>query len=242
MPVRGRTRRRPSSQTTPGAPPTFGTAPGAGPEVTPATFAEAEKLAQVTMTAAEREMAAASWRRSMASLPRAAHGTAQGAARRRRRAGNAMEPGAARTSSGPARDAFVRSTDAGAPLPASDADIAFAPVTQLSRWIEQTQAHLRAAHEHLPRAHRAARSEDPLRHHAHEGLRARAGEEGRRGNCRGQVSRAAARHSVRRQGPARHGGHRDDVRRGAIQESRAGRGLRGRCTASTRPARSSSPS
>ena len=29
---------------TPGAPPTFGTGPGSGPPVTPATFAEAEKL------------------------------------------------------------------------------------------------------------------------------------------------------------------------------------------------------
>ena len=52
--------------TTPGAPPAFGTAPGAGPAVSSSTFAEAEKLAQVTMSAAERDMAAASWRRSMA--------------------------------------------------------------------------------------------------------------------------------------------------------------------------------
>ena len=38
--------------TTPGAPPTFGTGAGSGPAVTPETFAEAEKLMQVTMTAA----------------------------------------------------------------------------------------------------------------------------------------------------------------------------------------------
>src|SRR5204863_2737268 len=38
---------------------------------------------------------------------------------------------------GPARDRFVRaSTDPG-PLPAGDDAIAFAPVTQLSRWIER---------------------------------------------------------------------------------------------------------
>src|ERR1700730_1012024 len=54
--------------TTPGAPPTFGTAPVSGPPVSPATFAEAEKLAQVTLTAADREMASASWRQSMAPL------------------------------------------------------------------------------------------------------------------------------------------------------------------------------
>src|SRR5436190_17532734 len=59
----------PATQTppaTPGAPPTFGTGAGAGPDVTPATFAEAEKLMQITMTAAEREQAAATWRTSMA--------------------------------------------------------------------------------------------------------------------------------------------------------------------------------
>ncbi len=57
-----------ASAPTPGAPPTFGTAPAFGPEVSPATFAEAEKLAQVTMTPAEREMAAASWRKSLAPI------------------------------------------------------------------------------------------------------------------------------------------------------------------------------
>src|SRR5438067_13257740 len=56
----------PSPPTTAGAPPTFGTGPGSGPEVTPATFAEAEKLMQVTMTPAERQQAAESWRTSMA--------------------------------------------------------------------------------------------------------------------------------------------------------------------------------
>src|SRR5215813_12859551 len=52
--------------TTPGAPPTFGTGAGSGPAVSPATFAEAEKLAQVTMSPAERQQAADSWRQSLA--------------------------------------------------------------------------------------------------------------------------------------------------------------------------------
>ena len=56
----------PGAPATPGAPPTFGTAAGSGPAVSPATFAEAEKLLQVTMTPAERQQAADSWRRSMA--------------------------------------------------------------------------------------------------------------------------------------------------------------------------------
>src|ERR1041384_6279957 len=58
-----------NSQATPptaGAPPTFGTGVGSGPVVTPATFAEAEKLMQVTMTPVERQQAADSWRQSMA--------------------------------------------------------------------------------------------------------------------------------------------------------------------------------
>ena len=36
-----------STPATPGAPPTFGTGVGSGPAVSPATFAEAEKLTQV---------------------------------------------------------------------------------------------------------------------------------------------------------------------------------------------------
>ena len=53
---------------TPGAPPAFGTSPEVGPQVSPATFREAEKLMQVTMSDAERSMAADSWRRSMSSM------------------------------------------------------------------------------------------------------------------------------------------------------------------------------
>src|SRR6266481_5467665 len=55
-----------SAQTAPGAPPTFGTGVGSGPVVSPETFAEAEKLMQVTMTPAERQQAADSWRESLA--------------------------------------------------------------------------------------------------------------------------------------------------------------------------------
>src|SRR5262249_46418428 len=62
------TTRTAPSQTPPGAPPAFGTAPAYGPEVSPATFAEAEKLVNVQMTAREREQAAANWRRSLAPL------------------------------------------------------------------------------------------------------------------------------------------------------------------------------
>src|SRR5580704_13507782 len=52
----------------PGAPPAFGTAPDIGPPVSPATFAEAEKLVQFELSPAERQQAAGNWRKSMAPL------------------------------------------------------------------------------------------------------------------------------------------------------------------------------
>jgi Asp-tRNA(Asn)/Glu-tRNA(Gln) amidotransferase A subunit family amidase len=106
-----------------------------GPEVTPATFVEAEKLMQVELTAPQRVMAAANWRQSMAPLlerrvgPRkvALDPTVAPATR-----WNPVLSGGA----GPAHDRFVRSKIDPGPLPGSDAEIAFAPVARLSRWIE----------------------------------------------------------------------------------------------------------
>ena len=46
-----------SAELPPGAPPTFGAATVIGPEVSAATFAQAEKLMQVELTKAERDMA-----------------------------------------------------------------------------------------------------------------------------------------------------------------------------------------
>lgn len=126
--------------TTPGAPPTFGTGPVSGLAVSPATFAEAEKLAQVTMTAAEREMAAGSWRRSMAPLLERRVGPRKVTLEPHVSPATRWNPVLDGESAGPARDAFVRGrNDDEGPLPASDADIAFAPVTKLSRWIERKE-------------------------------------------------------------------------------------------------------
>ena len=50
------------SKLPPGAPSAFGTGPAVGPEVSPTTFLEAEKLARVQFTPAERAQAANSWR------------------------------------------------------------------------------------------------------------------------------------------------------------------------------------
>src|SRR5712692_1524095 len=55
-----------AGQQPPGTPPAFGTAPPVGPEVAPATFAEAEKIVRVEMTSAERAQAAGNWSRAMA--------------------------------------------------------------------------------------------------------------------------------------------------------------------------------
>jgi Asp-tRNA(Asn)/Glu-tRNA(Gln) amidotransferase A subunit family amidase len=129
-----------STPTTAGAPPTFGTGQGAGPVVTPATFAEAEKLMQVTMTDAERKQAADSWRESMAPYLERRTGPRKVAIEATDAPAtlwNPLLPGV--TSSSPSTDRFVRSKDEGATLPSSDDDIAFAPVARLSRWIEARQ-------------------------------------------------------------------------------------------------------
>jgi hypothetical protein len=120
-----------STPATPGAPPTFGTGAGFGPEVTPGTFAEAEKLMQVTMTPVERQQAAESWRTSMAPYLERRTGPRKVAIAAT--LWNPMLPGIPLS---PSPDRFVRSKGDGSPLPLSDEAIAFAPVTQLSRWIE----------------------------------------------------------------------------------------------------------
>src|SRR2546428_4111329 len=125
-----------STPVPPGAPPTFGTGAGAGPVVTPATFAEAEKLMQVTMTPAERQQAADTWRTSLAQYLERRTGPRKvtiAATDSPAALWNPMLPGIAVL---PSRDQFVRSKPDGAPLPSADDEIAFAPVTQLSRWIE----------------------------------------------------------------------------------------------------------
>jgi len=127
------------SQLPPGAPSAFGTGPAVGPEVSPATFAEAEKLARVELSPAERSEAADSWRVNMAALME----------RRTGPRNLALEPTLAPFSrydsvlpgqhSAAERDRLVRTNSDPGPLPSNDGDIAFAPVTKLSRWIEQRQ-------------------------------------------------------------------------------------------------------
>ncbi|HVO47587.1 MAG TPA: amidase [Steroidobacteraceae bacterium] len=128
-----------STAPAPGTPPAFGTAPPVGPDVTAATFVEAQKLVRIELSARERAQAAQNWRNSIAAIYE-------------RRTGprkvdlqsdlapystwNPLLPGAV----APDRsEHFVRSSSDPGPLPHADADIAFAPVWKLSRWIESKQ-------------------------------------------------------------------------------------------------------
>ncbi|MBV8500993.1 MAG: amidase [Paucibacter sp.] len=124
---------------TAGAPPTWATAPGVGPDVTPQTFAEAGKLMQVSMKPAELAQAASAWRNTMAPLMERRSGPKHVALPDSVAPATLWQPlqFAPRANVGVER--FKRSPDAHRPLPASDADIAHAPVTQLSRWIAARQ-------------------------------------------------------------------------------------------------------
>jgi Asp-tRNA(Asn)/Glu-tRNA(Gln) amidotransferase A subunit family amidase len=129
----------PTQQLPAGAPPAYGTGPAVGPEVSLATFSEAEKLVRVELTHPDLAQAASTWRVNMAALyerrtgPRAVP----------------LEPTLAPFSryisampdspAPPQRDRFVRSHGDPGPLPGTDEDIAYSTVSQLSRWIERRQ-------------------------------------------------------------------------------------------------------
>jgi Asp-tRNA(Asn)/Glu-tRNA(Gln) amidotransferase A subunit family amidase len=121
----------------PGAPPAFGTAPAVGPEVSPFTFAEAGKLVQVELTTTERGMAARSWRPNMAALYERRTGPRKAPLAPTLVPWSRWDPVLPGEKAGPERDRFIRSKATPRPLPAKDDEIAFAPLTRLSRWIEQ---------------------------------------------------------------------------------------------------------
>src|SRR3954449_4542745 len=128
-----------AAQTTeppPGTPPTFGTGPQVGPEVSPTTFTEAEKLVQIELTESEREVAAHSWRSNMAALYERRTGPRKVSLEPTLAPALRWNPVLPGQKSGPERDRFVRRKADPGPLPSRDEDIAFAPVTKLSRWIE----------------------------------------------------------------------------------------------------------
>ncbi|HTZ48379.1 MAG TPA: amidase [Verrucomicrobiae bacterium] len=129
--------RQQPSQVPAGAPPAFGTGPAVGPEVTADTFAQGEKLVRVQMTDEELSQAASSWRGNMAALYERRTGP------RRIGLDPELPPFSLYRSAIPGektfegKNEFVRSKSDPDPLPMNEEGIAFAPVTKLSRWIEQ---------------------------------------------------------------------------------------------------------
>ena len=125
------------SQPPAGAPPAFGAGPAVGPEVSSATFVEAEKLVQVELTADERNVAAKSWRSNLAALYERRTGPRKVPIEATVAPYSQWNPVLPGRPAGPSRDRFVRSSADAGPLPSRDEEIAYAPVYQLSRWIEQ---------------------------------------------------------------------------------------------------------
>ena len=128
-----------TSEPPPGAPPAFGTAPPVGPEVTTSTFAEAEKLMQVQLTAAERSEAVGNWRSAIAPLYERRIGPRKVAIEPTLAPYSRWDPVLPGEKAGPQRDRFIGSKVDPGPLPSTEEDIAFAPVTHLARWIEKRQ-------------------------------------------------------------------------------------------------------
>jgi Asp-tRNA(Asn)/Glu-tRNA(Gln) amidotransferase A subunit family amidase len=127
------------SSAPPGAPSAFATSPPAGPEVSAATFGEAQKLMQIELSHQESLEAAGSWREAMAPLYERRTGPKKLQLEAALAPASRWEPNQYAQKTHPRADRFVRSKIDTRPLPAADADIAFAPVTQLSSWIETRQ-------------------------------------------------------------------------------------------------------
>jgi Asp-tRNA(Asn)/Glu-tRNA(Gln) amidotransferase A subunit family amidase len=123
----------------PGAPSAFATSPPVGPEVSAATFLEAEKLMQVQLNPQEARDAAGSWRAAMAPLYERRTGPKKVQLEAALAPATRWEPNQVAQKPGLGRNQFVRSKPAERPLPIRDSDIAFASVTQLSHWIETRQ-------------------------------------------------------------------------------------------------------
>jgi Asp-tRNA(Asn)/Glu-tRNA(Gln) amidotransferase A subunit family amidase len=119
-----------------GTPPAFGSAPAVGPEVTAATIAEAEKLVRVELTPKERAQLAGNWRQAMAPAMERRTGPKKVAFEPSLAPASQWNPVLPGTSAGPARDRFLRGKADPGPVPKREDDIAFAPVTALSRWVE----------------------------------------------------------------------------------------------------------
>jgi Asp-tRNA(Asn)/Glu-tRNA(Gln) amidotransferase A subunit family amidase len=135
----------PSGPAPAGAPPNFSSAPAVGPEVSGVTFAEAEKLVQVSMTTSHEREAAENWRQQMAPLYERRTGPRKVSLEPTLAPATLWNPallGIPAQSAASAAlkiDRFIAALAPTQPLPKDDTDIAFATVTQLSRWIRTRQ-------------------------------------------------------------------------------------------------------
>ncbi len=121
---------------TPGAPPAFGTAPPAGPAVTPDTFRDAEKLVRVEYSEAHLAEVAGNWAQAMAPVYERRTGprtVALGYNAAPATIWNPLLPGMA---AGPSAGNVHFDTGHGLHFPTQDdAAIAFAPVSAQATWI-----------------------------------------------------------------------------------------------------------
>src|SRR6266436_4720287 len=99
------------------SPPAFATAPPVGPDVSPLTFSEAEKLVQVELSDTERKEAVASWRSAMAPLYERRVGPRKVALEPELAPWSHCEAALPGKPAGPEHDVFVRSKIDPGPLP-----------------------------------------------------------------------------------------------------------------------------
>jgi Asp-tRNA(Asn)/Glu-tRNA(Gln) amidotransferase A subunit family amidase len=150
---------RPQQPATPGTPPITGIRPPVGPEISATTLKEAEKLVQFNLADRDAELAASTWRRGMARLYERRTGPRKVKLEDTLAPATKWDPMLPGVKSVDINDRFIRSRPDPGPLPASDADIAYAPITKLSRWIEQrrltstrlTQIYLRRLQQFDPK-------------------------------------------------------------------------------------------
>ena len=124
-------------------------------------------------------------------------------------------------------------------IAASDEEIAFLPITELSELIRRRTDHVRASSPTSTSAPQEIRSRASLRHHAHREIARAHRRRRRRGDRARKISRPAARNSVGRKGPSRSEGLQDNVGRRSVQGAghRRGRDRRSAARCGRRDAR-----
>jgi Asp-tRNA(Asn)/Glu-tRNA(Gln) amidotransferase A subunit family amidase len=148
-------------------PPPSGAAEGAStPSVKPKTapltaenFAAAETIMEVSLTPAQRTQAASSWTANLRGINERRTGPRRVPLAPQVAPYSSCNPRIAGASVGGLQSRFVPSTVDPGPLPAKDADIAYAPLTQLAGWIARRQiSSERLTHLYLERLSRHDRT------------------------------------------------------------------------------------